>query len=199
MKKLLLTGFEPFLDFKENPTEKIVSSLNGQEIGEYEVFARLLPVDFKQAGVELLSHYDEIKPDAVLSLGLAAGRNRITPERIAINCIGKTADNQGATYNDDPIAEDGADGLFSRLPIHRIVDRLNEEGYPAVISDTAGTYLCNFVMYTMLHKLRQTGEQIPAGFVHVPASHELAMENHRLPSWSQSDIQNSVITIIGCL
>ena len=85
-KTLLLTGFVPFLNFTINPTEQIANELDQQTIGNYKVHSRILPVDFNQSAAQLLHHINDIKPDALISLGLAAGRAHITPERIAINC-----------------------------------------------------------------------------------------------------------------
>jgi pyroglutamyl-peptidase len=131
----------------------------------------------------------------VLSLGLAGGRNCITPERIAINCADGGPDNNGVTLEDAPVVEDGPDGYFSRLPIRAFVNALNEQGYPAKISDTAGTYLCNNIMYTVLH-----ATDLPAGFVHVPASHALAAKNKsNMPSWSDSDLLEAVKLMIETL
>lgn len=179
MKKLLLTGFEPFLNHPINPTEEIVLRLDGAQIGEYEVKGVLLPVDFEKAPLAILDAVREVAPDAVLSLGLAAGRTEITPERIAINCRDGEADNSGRAFVDSKIAEEGADGYFSTLPIRMLVDTLQEKGYPARVSNSAGTYLCNNVMYTVLHELKEKQWDIPAGFVHVPASHELVIDGKK--------------------
>ncbi len=110
MKKLLLTGFEPFLGFPINPTEKIVSALSGQSIGNNKIFGLLLPVDYSLSSKIILEKIKELNPDVVVSLGLAAGRNSITPERIAINCRDGAADNNGVVLEDAPIIEDGPDG-----------------------------------------------------------------------------------------
>lgn len=110
MKKLLLTGFEPFLSFTVNPTMRIVEELDGTTIGDYEVISRVLSVDFGQSGAQLIHHLEEIKPDAVMSLGLAGGRYKITPERIAINVKDGAADNQGHTPLDETIQLDGEPG-----------------------------------------------------------------------------------------
>lgn len=190
MKKLLLTGFVPFLDFPVNPTEEIVKSLDGTTVGDYRIISKVLPVDFQQSEKEILAHYTEIQPDAVVSLGLAAGRSHITPERIAINCKDGAPDNNGVTCEDEPINENGPDGYFSTLPIRAMVNHLKENGYPAKISNTAGTYLCNNVMYATLHKIaeEQKQAQIKAGFIHIPASHDLAIRLKNSPSWSQRDL-----------
>lgn len=200
MKKLLLTGFEPFLNHPINPTEEIVLRLDGAQIGEYEVKGVLLPVDFEKAPVAILEAVREVAPDAVLSLGLAAGRTEITPERIAINCRDGEADNSGRALVDSKIAEEGADGYFSTLPIRMLVDALQEKGYPARVSNSAGTYLCNNVMYTVLHELKEKQWDIPAGFVHVPASHELVIDGKKaLPSWSSRDLLEAVKIMIKAL
>lgn len=197
MKKLLLSGFEPFLGFPINPTEAIVKALDGKEIGDYVVHGLLLPVDYETAGPRMLEAIDDVKPDAVISLGLAAGRLQITPERIAINCRDGEPDNSGVALQDAPIVEDGPDGYFSTLPIRKMVNVLNESGYPAKISDTAGTYLCNNIMYTVRHAV---GNEVKAGFVHIPASHELAIGYKKeMASWSQNDLTDAITKIIEIL
>jgi pyroglutamyl-peptidase len=197
VKKLLLTGFEPFLGFPINPTERVVSALGGQVIGDFEVVGLLLPVDYEAAGPRVLEALAEVRPDAVISLGLAAGRATITPERIAINCRDGEADNRGVALEDAPIVENGPDGYFSTLPIRQIVNTLNESSIPARISNSAGTYLCNNIMYTVLHAVEA---KIPAGFIHIPASHELAAGAKRdMPSWSQQDLTDAVKKIIETL
>ncbi|KSU61019.1 peptidase C15 [[Bacillus] enclensis] len=197
MKKLLLTGFRPFLDYPVNPTMRIVEELDGQELGEYKVVGRILSVDFRKSGQELLEHYENVKPDAVISLGLAGGRYKITPERIAINCSDGEPDNEGNRPTDERIADkDGADGYFSTLPIRQMVEKLIENGYPSEISNTAGTYLCNNVMYSMLHRIKQDGTEIPSGFIHIPASHELAIQHGKIPSWSHRDLLEGIKTCI---
>jgi pyroglutamyl-peptidase len=197
MKKLLLTGFEPFLDFSINPTETIVKELDGQKVGNYEIKGLHLPVDFGLAPKKIVEAVAEENPDAVISLGLAAGRTAITPERIAINCQDGEPDNRGVTLEDNAIEENGSDGYFSTLPIRRMVNRLKEAGYPAAISNTAGTYLCNNVMYSVLHELKSSGKKIPAGFVHIPASHALAAASKKsMASWSDGDLLQAITLII---
>jgi pyroglutamyl-peptidase len=197
VKKLLLSGFEPFLGFPINPTEAIVNELNGKEVGGYSVHGVLLPVDFEKAGPRILEVIEEVQPEVVISLGLAAGRSAITPERIAINCRDGEPDNTGVALQDAPVVEGGPDGYFSTLPIRKMVNVLNESGYPARISDTAGTYLCNNVMYTVLHAV---GEGVRAGFVHIPASRELAVNSKRdMASWSQKDLLDAIVKIIETL
>ncbi|WP_332645892.1 pyroglutamyl-peptidase I [Lysinibacillus sp. 54212] len=196
MKKVLLTGFEPFLQFPKNPTEEVVKALDGKGIGNYMVVSRVLPVTFQQAGDLLLQLIEDEKPDAIVLLGLAAGRSKITPERIAINVKDGEKDNNGIAFEDDPIEMNGEDGYFSTLPIRDMVRSLKAAGYPAEVSNSAGTYVCNYIMYNALHHLDR---QIPAGFIHIPASHELAILHGKVPSWSQQDLNKAVEICIECL
>ncbi|WP_449340992.1 pyroglutamyl-peptidase I family protein [Streptomyces canarius] len=107
MKKILLLGFEPFLHFKVNPTMKIVEELNGTNINNYEIHGVILPVDFEKSAKQLLEKIDEIKPDVVVSLGLAGGRYKITPERFAVNIKDGEPDNNQVAPKDQLIVEDG--------------------------------------------------------------------------------------------
>lgn len=193
MRKLLLTGFEPFLGFSINPTTGITRSLDGSQINNFDIIGEVLTVDFHQSGQQLLELIDKHKPDAVISLGLAAGRNCVTPERIAINCNDGPVDNNGHKPNGEKVFNDGPDAYFSTLPIYQLVEHMQTAGFPAKISNTAGTYLCNNVMYHGLHKFN--GQ---AGFIHLPASHALAIEKN-MPSWSQNDLLEAVGIAINCL
>ena len=199
MKKLLMTGFEPFMDFTVNPTMRIVEELNGQTVGDYEIIGKIMTVDFNSSGQQLLSHIEEVQPDAVVSLGLAGGRYKITPERIAINFKDGEKDNLGNKPVDEPIQPDGEPAYLSTLPIRKMVNRLLEVGLPAEVSNTAGTYLCNNVMYEGLHYASTHHPSIPSGFIHIPASHELAIQHGNIPSFSHEDLKKGIITCIEVL
>lgn len=192
MKKLLLTGFEPFLDFTLNPTMKVVEELNEEIIGDYQVIGRILPVDFMEAGGMIIDWINDIEPDAVVSLGLAAGRFKMTPERIAVNLKDGPVDNEGNQPVDEPVKLEGSAGYLSTLPIRQMVNRMKEEGLPSDLSNSAGAYLCNNVMYEVLHYMAIHKKEIPAGFIHMPASHELAIEHGNVPSWPHRDLVKGV-------
>ncbi|MFD2044957.1 pyroglutamyl-peptidase I [Ornithinibacillus salinisoli] len=198
MRKLLLTGFEPFLEFPINPTTEIAQSLHGETINDYEIIGEILSVDFNKSGQQLLELIEKHNPDAVISLGLAAGRSCITPERIAINCNDGPVDNNGHKPNGEKIYADGSDGFFTTLPITDMVSALQNANLPAKISNSAGTYLCNNVMYHGLHYFKMQNVNRPSGFIHIPASHELAVEKN-MPSWAQSDLEKAVRISISCL
>ncbi|MEQ2527290.1 pyroglutamyl-peptidase I [Robertmurraya yapensis] len=199
MKTLLLTGFEPFLNFTINPTMRIVEELHNQEIGEYKIHSEVLPVDFEVAGKKLIEHIDKIQPDAVISLGLAGGRYKITPERIAININDGAPDNNGNVRVDETIQSDGPEAYMSTLPVRAMVNQLLKEGLPAEVSNTAGTYLCNHVMYQGLHYAKKYNKNTPSGFIHIPASHELAIQHGKIPSWSHDDLKKAIVTCIKVL
>lgn len=188
MQKLLLTGFEPFLTNPINPTMDIVQALNGKVIGNYEVVGHVLAVDFQQAPAQFLSLLEQVQPTIIVSLGLAAGNAKIMAERVAINVKDGEKDNSGNAFEDAPIQETGDVAYFSTLPIRNVVNRLNAAGYPAAISNSAGTYLCNNMMYEGLHYAKSHEEIRAAGFIHIPASFELAIQNGRIPGWSKADL-----------
>lgn len=146
----------------------------------------------------MLAHIEALQPDAVLSLGLAGGRYKMTPERIAINVKDGEPDNNGHTPVDEVIQSQGEDGYLSTLPIRAMVDRLIAEGLPAEISNTAGTYLCNNVMYEALHYGATQRPAMKAGFLHIPASHELAIQHGRIPSWSHEDLKKALPYVLKC-
>lgn len=199
MKTLLLTGFEPFMKFPVNPTMRIAEELHGTKIGNYKIHSEILPVEFSKSGDALMAYIKEVNPDVVISLGLAGGRSKITPERIAINVNDGPADNRGHVPVDEPIIPGGADGYFSTIPNREMVNALNEFGLPATISNTAGAYLCNNVMYRALHFANKERTDLLAGFIHIPASHELAILQGSVPSWSHEDLKKAIEICIEVL
>lgn len=178
---------------------KIVEQLHDDKINGFHIIGEILPVAFHTSGKKLIDTIQKTQPDAVISLGLAAGRHKITPERIAINCMDGNPDNTGFTPNSERIFLDGEDGLFTTLPIDKMVDQLTLAGLPAKISNSAGTYVCNHVMYHGLHYYKTKHIQCPTGFIHIPASHELAIKNDKLPSFSHQDLLKAIRLCIKCL
>lgn len=192
MPDLLLTGFEPFLDFKINPSQEIVKELSDTVVGPWKIHGLVLPVDYEKSFEPLREAIDRLSPKVVVSLGVAAGRNRITPERVAINCNDGAKDNQGVQLTDQPIEPEGPAAYFSTLPIRTIVNRLKEAGIPAVISNSAGTYLCNNVMYQTLHYIATHGLSIRAGFIHVPATYEMVIDSLSTPAMPLETLKNAI-------
>jgi pyroglutamyl-peptidase len=165
---VLLTGFESYGGRAINPTEQIVTRMNGTRIAGVEIRGRTLPVNYAELGVHIASLIEELRPPAVICLGLWPGEPMLRLERIAANVADfEIADNVG-TIAREPVLEGGPDAYRSTLPIHAIRDRLLEAGIPARLSGTAGQFLCNACMYHALHACAGRAPQPPCGFIHVP-------------------------------
>lgn len=157
MKTVLITGFEPFGGETVNPSREVVSGLDNAIIAGCRVVARQLPCVFGESLAVLNSAIDTLSPSLVLAVGQAGGRTDITVERVAINVDdARIADNRGQQPVDEPIVADGPAAWFSTLPIKAMVAAMRSAGIPASVSQTAGTFVCNHVMYGLLHKLRDT-------------------------------------------
>ncbi|EJY56995.1 pyrrolidone-carboxylate peptidase [Alicyclobacillus hesperidum URH17-3-68] len=170
METVLLTGFEPFQGEVLNPSWEIARTLSGETLANrFRIVAKRLPTAFSTAADELYSAIESVHPRAVICLGEAGGRTQLTPERVAINIIdARIPDNQGAQPQDEPISQDGPVGYFSLLPLRPMVEAIQAVGVPAAISDTAGTFVCNYVFYTLMHHIHTHNLQIAGGFMHVP-------------------------------
>ncbi|MEW6421572.1 MAG: pyroglutamyl-peptidase I [Deinococcota bacterium] len=200
MSTLLLTGFEPFHTHPVNPSAQAAEALSGQKVGPADVRSALLPVEPHAAETQLRTLLDEGQPDAVLLIGLAAGRPQVTVERVALNVMDfRIPDNTGQTYRDHPACADaGAPAAYlSTLPLRALLDAWRSAGIPGDISNTAGLYLCNFVLYCALHHLSVTGRRhVPCGFLHVPANAEVALavpeDRPALPYLPQAEITRAV-------
>lgn len=184
--QILVTGFERFGEMSVNPTQQLVDGIASRSPAGVELHTLVLPVEYDGCLEVLLTTVDRLQPDAVVLTGLAVGRSAVTPERIGINVkdtapADPLADNAGRSPVDEAIS-DGPDGLFSTLPIREIQRALVEAGIPSSISNTAGTYICNNTMYGLLDHLRRHERNVPAGFIHFPASTEMAAVDPRLPS-----------------
>jgi pyroglutamyl-peptidase len=168
MRKILITGFEPFAGDQRNPSQEIALALAGRVIAGRVVVAAVLPCTFAGALPALLRQVRTHEPEAVLCLGLAGNRTEITPERVALNITdARIPDNAGRQPIDVPVARGGPAAYWSTLPVKRIVAALTEEGIPAAVSQTAGTFVCNHVFYGLMHALRRR-RAVRAGFIHVP-------------------------------
>jgi pyroglutamyl-peptidase len=171
--KILVTGFEAFNGEQINPSEEIIKSL-ADTFGE-ALHTLRLPVEFKRAEEELTQAVTNLQPDIVLSFGQAANRECITIERVAINVDdAKYPDNLGYQPVDAAICQAGPAAYFTTLPLREIVECLAGSEIEARISNSAGTYVCNHIMYQALH-LSETGyPHMKAGFIHVPYMREQA-------------------------
>ena len=175
--KILLTGFEPFDNSPINPSEQIVRTLANESIQGIQIETSVLPVDFKLGPTVLLNAVKVSEPEAIFCLGQANRRAVISIERVAINLLDfRIPDNAGNQVEDQPIELNGPAAYFTTLPVRKIFSVLKENGIPAELSLSAGTYLCNQVMFTLLHYLKEQDLKIPAGFIHLPALPEQAAQ-----------------------
>lgn len=166
MKTLLITGFDPFDGATINPSWEAVKLLP-ERIGDYEIHKLQIPTVFTLAPRTVLEKAEALRPDVIISVGQAGGRAAVTPERIGINIRdARICDNAGISPKEEPIAPDGPDGLFTTLPIKAMIEAIQAAGLPAAISNTAGTFVCNDVLYSLLHRYHGTG--VRCGFIHVP-------------------------------
>lgn len=189
MRSVLITGFEPFGGERVNPSWEVVKQLNDLMMGGVRVVARQLPCVFGEALTALNAAIDDIQPVLVLAIGQAGGRADITIERVAINIDdARIPDNQGHQPVDQPIVEDGPAAYFTRLPIKAMVQGIRDAGIPASISQTAGTYVCNHVMYGLLHRLNSANSEVKGGFIHIPYLPEQAVDHPGAPSMSTQSV-----------
>lgn len=170
MKKLLITGFEPFGGEETNPSWDAVCALP-DEICGYELTKLKIPVVFGEASELTIKEAERIRPDVILSIGQASGRAAITPELVAINLrYAKIPDNKGNEPKDEPVICGGEAARFSTVPIRKIAEAINSTGVPSQVSYSAGAYVCNDLLYTLLTHFKDCGVRV--GFIHVPYSAE---------------------------
>jgi pyroglutamyl-peptidase len=180
---VLISGFEPFGGESFNPSEELVRRLHGAKVGRHRVVGIVLPCVFGASTRVLLDAVDKLRPSAVICLGMAANGQAITPERVAINVDdARIPDNAGQQPVDLPIVADGPAAYWSTLPIKAMVRALHEGGWPAAVSESAGTFVCNHVFYGLMHALSPDPRPIRAGFIHIPAS-PLRPKGMETPSW----------------
>jgi pyroglutamyl-peptidase len=174
MKKLLITGFDPFGGETVNPSWEAVRLLP-ERIGEYDLTKLQIPTEFSRASEAVLMAAEALQPDAILCVGQASGRAGITPEVVGINLReARIPDNGGAQPVNEPVVKNGPAAYFATLPVREMVKALSDRGIPASLSYSAGAFVCNDVLYSVLH--RYSGTRTMAGFVHVPFLPEQAKE-----------------------
>lgn len=186
--KILVTGFEPFDNEKINPAWEAVKKLPNN-LEDVEVLKFQIPTAFINSYEVLFKLIDENQPDAVLCIGQAGGRFDFTIERVAINIDdARIPDNNGFQPIDKPIFSDGENGLFSTLPIKAMVAELNKNNIPASVSNTAGTFVCNHIMYALLYYIKKHNLNIRGGFIHVPYIREQIINKKSIPYMELSTI-----------
>ena len=187
MKKLLLTAFTPFDGERINPALEAVKLVK-DKIGNLEIVKLEVPTVFGKSIETVREAIEREKLDFVLSIGQAGGRAEITPERVAINLDdARIPDNEGNQPIDEPIFPDGENAYFSTLPVKAMVEAIRKEGLPSSLSNSAGTYVCNHLMYGVLYYLDKR-PSMKAGFIHVPYIPEQVKDKKEMPALPLSDI-----------
>lgn len=190
--KVLVTGFDPFGGETINPAWEAVKMMK-DEIAGAEIVKLQIPVVVGTSIEKIHEKMKEIQPDLVLSIGQAGGRFGVTPERVAINVTdARIPDNEGHQPIDEVIFEDGPAAYFTNLPVKAMVQAIKEAGYPAVLSNSAGTYICNHVMYGILYYIEKEFPGVRGGFIHVPYAAAQVVDKPGTPSMSITDISASL-------
>ena len=186
--KVLITGFDPFGGENINPAleavKKLPDTISGAEIIKLEI-----PTVFRKSLETIEENIIKHNPDIVISIGQAGGRFGITPERVAINVDdARIPDNESKQPIDIPIFEDGENAYFTTLPIKSMIEEMKKGNIPCSVSNTAGTFVCNHVMYGILYMAAKKYPNIKGGFIHVPYIPSQVLDKPNMPSMSIDDI-----------
>ena len=180
MKKLLITGFDPFGGQSVNPSWLAVEKLPDR-VGEFAVHKRMIPTVFGKAAEAVLEAAAQVQPDVILCVGQAGGREAVTPERIGVNIRdARIADNAGNQPKGEFVASDGPAAYFATVPVEKMAQAIRDAGIPAAVSNSAGAFVCNDVLYSLLH--HYAGTEIRVGFIHVPYIPEQGSPHLPLPT-----------------
>jgi pyroglutamyl-peptidase len=194
---VLVTGFEPFGGDKVNPSWDVCTRLPS-EIAGLRVETLRVPCEFRRAIETVAAAIERHRPALVVSLGLAGGRTHMGVERVAINVDdARIADNGGVQPIDQPIATSGPPAYFSTLPVKAMVAAMHEQAVPAEVSNSAGTFVCNHLMYGVLHYIAAKGLATRAGFIHVPCSEAMVLTRRDGSSMSLATMARGVEAAIA--
>lgn len=191
--KILVTGFDPFGGEEVNPAYEAVKLLPDKIAGS-DIIKVEIPTVFSKSTIVTEEAIKEHKPDIVLNVGQAGGRSSITVEKVAINLAeARIPDNEGEQPLDEKLREDGETAYFATIPVKAMVKNIRDHGIPANISYTAGTYVCNSIMYNVLYMTSKKYTNIRAGFIHVPfATEQVADKPEGVPSMSVETIAKAI-------
>ncbi len=190
--KVLITGFDPFGGESINPAWEAVKVIK-DEIAGAEIVKMQIPTVVGKSIAKIHDKMVEINPDIVIAVGQAGGRFGVTPERVAINVTdARIPDNEGNQPIDEPIFTDGDAAYFSNLPVKAMVQEIKDAGYPSTLSNTAGTYICNHVMYGILYYIQKEFPNARGGFIHVPYAASQVINKPNTASMAIADITASL-------
>ena len=196
--KVLVTGFDPFGGEKVNPAWEAVKGLP-DIIEEANIIKKEIPTAFRRSAKILEEEIRKHQPDIVLDVGQAGGRATVTVEKVAINLIeASIPDNDGESPQNVPVRMDGETAYFSTLPLKAMIAEGRKAGFPCGISYTAGTFVCNSVMYNALYLSKKKFPEMRAGFIHVPFSHMQAIDKRgNIASMAVRDMTRCLEVMIG--
>ena len=200
-KKVVLTGYEPWQHAAANPTIDILGTLRQRNFEGLELIAIEVPVETDKIAALVADALDEHEPDIWISLGLFPGSPLVSVERTAANVRDfPVADNRGKQPYDEPVFAEGPAAYAATIPIKAIVGEINKRGIPAKVSNTASTYLCNQIMYSALHLVKEKGLGTRSGFIHVPCTPDYVAAadypEHELPSMSLELMSEAVAAAV---
>lgn len=186
--KILVTAFDPFGGEATNPALEAVKLLP-EKIAQHEITKLEIPTVFHKSADKIAEILRENKYDVVLAIGQAGGRYHLTPERIGINIDdARIPDNENNQPIDVPIQSDGAPAYFSNLPVKKMTQAIKDAGIPASLSNTAGTFVCNHILYQLGYLQATQYPDIQFGFIHVPYIPEQVIDKADKPSMALSSI-----------
>lgn len=197
--KILITAFDPFGGEKVNPALEAVKLIH-PELFSAEIVKLEIPTVFGKSIKKVAAAIQKEAPDVVLCIGQAGGRFDITPERVAINVDdARIADNEGNQPIDKPIFKDGEAAYFSTLPVKAMVEAIRAAGLPASLSNSAGTFVCNHIMYGVLYTLAKSYPKVRGGFIHVPFIPEQVIGRPNTPCMALADITRGLEAAIQAI
>ena len=197
--KLLVTGFDPFGNDIVNPAWEAVKLLPNK-VGAIDVVTAQIPTVFHESIACLLELAKKEKPDVILCVGQAGGRFDLTIERVGINIDdARIPDNKKNQPVDMPIYEDGENAYFVKLPIKNMMQKTRDAEIPCSISNTAGTFVCNHVLYALLYHIEKSNIAKVGGFVHVPYIPAQVTLKPGQPSMSTQTIIDGLVAMISAI
>lgn len=190
--KILITGFDPFGGEPVNPALEAVQLMK-DEIAGAKIIKLEIPTVFRKSVEKIHEMMKAEQPDVVLSIGQAGGRFGVTPERVAINVDdARIKDNEGNQPVDTPIFTDGEAAYFSNLPVKAMVEAIKNKGLPSTLSNSAGTFVCNHVMYGVLYYIHKEFPNVRGGFIHVPFITDQVVTKPNVASMALADITEAL-------
>lgn len=193
--KIMITGFNPFNGEKVNPAQEVLKFLP-DTIKGHRLIKLNVETSFEKAASQVYDALLAEMPDYCINIGQAGGRSGITPEKIAINWVDASiADNMNYQPKGQKIVAKGMDGYFTQLPINAIVKNIRNSGLPAKVSNTAGTYVCNYLFYKVQYWRHTEFPNLKGGFIHIPYLPSQVLQSNQ-PSMSLNDITNAMMIML---